>query len=81
MRKFIYNLALFIYHKMVKPSHFLREVGGRIERWCRGILLIWKIVGQGPNALAIGAGGSCLDLFTLVYHFSLLSPSQEDGPI
>ena len=50
-------------------------------RWCRGILLIWKIVGQGPNALAVGAGGGCLDIFTLVYHFSLLSPSQEDGPI
>ena len=24
---------------------------------CRGVLLIWIIVGQGPTALAVGAGG------------------------
>ena len=23
---------------------------------CRGVLLIWIIVGQGPDALAVGAG-------------------------
>ena len=50
-------------------------------RWCRGVLLIWKIVGEKPNALAVGAGEGCLNIFTLVYHFSLLSSSQEDGPI
>ena len=32
-------------------------------------------VGQGPTALAVGAGGGCLDIFSLVYHFSFLSPS------
>ena len=32
-------------------------------------------VGQGPIALAVGAGGGCLDIFTLVYPFSSLSPS------
>ena len=32
-------------------------------------------VGQGPTALAVGAGGGCLDIFTLVYPFSSLSPS------
>ena len=32
-------------------------------------------VGQGPNALAVGAGGGCLDIFTLIYPFSSLSPS------
>ena len=36
---------------------------------------IWMIGGQGPIALAVGAGGSCLDIFTLVYHFSSLTPS------
>ena len=41
----------------------------------RGVLLIWIIVGQGPIALAIGAGGGCLDIFSLIYHFSFLSPS------
>ena len=32
-------------------------------------------VGQGPTALAIGAGGGCLDIFTLICPFSPLSPS------
>ena len=32
-------------------------------------------VGQGPTALAVGVGGSCLDIFTLIYPFSSLSPS------
>ena len=41
---------------------------------CRGVLLIWIRVGQGPTALA-GVGGGCLDIFSLVYHFSFLSPS------
>ena len=36
---------------------------------------IWITVGQGPTALAVGAGGGCLDIFTLIYHFSPLSPS------
>ena len=38
-------------------------------------LLIWIIAGQGPNALAVGAGGGCLDIFSLVCHFSFLFPS------
>ena len=32
-------------------------------------------VGQGPTALAEGAGGGCLDIFTLILSFSSLSPS------
>ena len=32
-------------------------------------------MGQGPIALAIGAGGGCLDIFSLIYHVSFLSPS------
>ena len=38
--------------------------GGRVVRrcWvnfqCRGVLLIWITVGQGPTALAVGAGGA-----------------------
>ena len=35
---------------------------------------LWITVGQGPTALAIGAGGGCLDIFTLIYPFSSLSP-------
>ena len=50
-------------------------------RWCwvnfqyRGVLQIRIVVGQGPTALAEGAGGVCLDSFSLVYHFFFLSPS------
>ena len=36
---------------------------------------IWIIVGQGPTALAVGAGGGCLDICTLIYPFFSLSPS------
>ena len=36
---------------------------------------IWMKVGQGPTALALGAGGGCLDIFSLVYPFPPLSPS------
>ena len=38
---------------------------------CRGVLLIKKIVGQEPIALSVGAGGGCLDRFSLVI-FSFL---------
>ena len=36
---------------------------------------IWITVGQGPTVLAVGAGGGCLDIFTLDYPFCPLSPS------
>ena len=40
------------------------------------------VVGQGPTALTVGAGGGCLDIFSLVYHFSFLSAiSLGDDPI
>ena len=46
-------------------------------RWCleniqsRSVLLIWIIVGQGSIALAVGAGGACLDIFFFRLSFSL----------
>ena len=45
---------------------------------CRGVLLIWMIVGQGPLALAVGVGGFFFDIFS---NLSFLSPSLGDGPI
>ena len=42
---------------------------------------IWMIVGQGPIALAVGAGGGCLDIFTLTILSLIFSLSLEDGPI
>ena len=43
---------------------------------------IWITIGQGPTALAVGAGGGCLGIF--YYHLSFLSSfsiSLGDGPI
>ena len=54
---------------IISLSLSLSVWGGRMVRWCwinfrcRGVLLIWIIVGQGPTALAAGAGGGCLDIF------------------
>ena len=42
---------------------------------------IWITVGQGPIALAVGAGGGCLDIFILIYPLSSFSLSLGDGPI
>ena len=38
---------------------------------CRGVLLIWIKVGQGPAGLAVGAGGGFWTFFSLVYLISL----------
>ena len=49
---------------------------------CRGVLLVWKIVGQEPTVLAVGAGGGGSDIF--FSHLSFLSSfslSLGDGPI
>ena len=35
-------------------------------------------VGQGPTALAVGAGGGCLDTLTLIYPLSPLFPSLSE---
>ena len=43
---------------------------------------VWLIVGQGPMALAVGAGGGCLDIFYSPLSFlSSFSLSLGDGPI
>ena len=49
------------------------KVLGKLQVPGRPTILI--TVGQGPTALAVGAGGGCLDIFTLIYLFSSLSPS------
>ena len=60
---------------------FVHIGGGRVVQWywanfqCWGVLLIWIIVGQGPTGFVVGLGGGCLDIFSRVHHFSLLSPS------
>ena len=68
-------------HKDTKPEHSTRYGG-----WSGGAMVLGKLpvpgrptisitVGQGPTALAVGAGGGCLDIFTLIYPFSPFSPS------
>ena len=49
------------------------KVLGKLPVPGRPTILI--ILGQGPTALAVDAGGGCLDIFTLIYPFSSLSPS------
>ena len=78
--RFIRFRSLYLHNFLNSPT-FSECRGVREVRrcWvnfqCRGVLLIWIIVGQGPIALAVGAGGGCLDIFSLIYHFSFLSPS------
>ena len=60
--------------------------------WSGGAMVLGKLpvpgrptvlitVGQGPIALAVGAGGGDLDIFTLIYPFSSFSLSLGDGSI
>ena len=67
------------------PSYF--GSGRVVQRcWvnfqCRGVLLIWIRIGQGPTALAEGLGVGCLDIFfsRLSFFFSF-SLSLGDGSI
>ena len=68
---------------LVKPLSTFNIGGGRVERrcWvnfqCRAVLLVWMIVGQGPIALAVGAGRGVCHL-SFLFSFSL---SLGDGPI
>ena len=48
---------------------------------CRGVLLIWIRVGQGPTVLAVGAGGGCLDKLSSIVSHYFLPLSLGDGPI
>ena len=38
---------------------------------------MWIIVGQGPIARAVGAGGGCFDIVTLLFLFTPHSPSLQ----
>ena len=76
------------HRKLQTYKHALQESGG----WSGGAMVLGKLpvpgrptvlipVGQGPIALAVGAGGGGLDIFTLIYPFSSFSLSLGDGPI
>ena len=61
--------------------HFYHEkLGSPVMQWCR-VNFVSKCPTdldnsrQGLNELAVGVGGGCLGIFSLVYFFSFLSPS------
>ena len=71
---------------LFNPTARRMAVGWVVQRYCInlqcwGILLIQIIVGQGSIALAVGAVGGSLDIFSLICLFSFLSPSLGDGPL
>ena len=66
------------------PSPWVIKLFHAQRGWSGGAMVLGKlpvpgrrtiriIVGQGPTALVVGAGGGCLDIFQ--YHFSFLTPS------
>ena len=67
-----------------------RQLQKKIRGWSGGAMVLGQLpvpghptilitVGQGPIALAVGAGGGGLDIFTLIYPFSSFSLSLGDG--
>ena len=65
-----------------ESSQSSHERCGRVVRWCwvncqcRDVLLILIIVGQGPIALAVGAG-HFLSRLSFLYSFSLLGRRSD----
>ena len=79
-----YNKGAKIIQAFNSTSRYLGDLSN--SGWLGGVMVlgklpvperptIWITVGQGPTALAVGAGGGCLDIFTLIYPFFPLSPS------
>ena len=80
------NMLSFPVHIFPRPCRLSAPFltwGGRVVRWswvnfqCRGVLQRARarlVLGQGPTALAVGAGGDCLNIFTFLC-FSPRSPS------
>ena len=86
------NIILFFALLWNTRTHNIKGLVGWCGGWSGGAMVlgklpvpgrptIWITIGQGPTALVVGAGGGCLDIFTLIYPFSPLSPSLGDGPI
>ena len=78
--------------KLPAPGRPTNLDDSRAWGWSGGAMVLGKLpvpgrptilitVGQGPIALAVGAGGGGLDIFTLIYPFSSFSLSLGDGSI
>ena len=63
---------MFVQQRSRTPA-FLGQRG--VVGWSGGAMVLGKlpVPGQGPIALAVGAGGGGLDIFTLIYPFSSFS--------
>ena len=82
MLQCIVQLDSYDQYRLGLVTSLTSRVGdGRVVQWCwvnfqcQSVLLIWITVGQGPAALAVGADGFFLYIFSLFYHFCLLSSS------
>ena len=77
------RFSFFCLHPMGQ-TFFVRRSGGAMVLGkfpVPGYRTILITVEHGPIALAVGAGGSGLDIFTLIYPFSSFSVSLGDDPI
>ena len=71
----------------IQQKHLVEKVTAAVLGWLGGAMVLGKLPGPGCptiwmtvgqelyTALAVGAGGGCLDIFTLLYLFSPISPS------
>ena len=80
------DFGVLVYHSSTDHRSINIVVSTMVWGWSGGAMVlgklpvpgrptIWITVGQGSTVLAVGAGGGCLDIFTLIYPFFLLSPS------
>ena len=83
---YVFTLAVPVSVRPSVRSTYVRPHFVSVRGWSGGAMglgkltvagrrTIWIRVGQGPTALAVGAGGDRLDIFTLDYPFCPLSPS------
>ena len=77
-RSFFFGLSLCGRHSYEGWSGGAKVLG---KLPMRGVLLIWIIVGQGPTALAVGAGWVVWTFFSRLSFLSSFSLSLRDGPI
>ena len=86
------NCLLFSQRERERERENESPKSSREWRWSGGAIVLGKLSmprspvsldnsKAKPIALAVGAGGGCLDIFKFVYLFSFLSPSFGDGPI
>ena len=70
-------IGLFVHHHNTDSKFTGGWSGGAVlgKLSVPGRPTILITVGQGPTALALGADGGCLDIFTLIYYFSPLALS------